>query len=199
MGTGKNRRTALSWLVVAGLFVLCGVLGALQYRWIGEVSVAARDRLRGSLQASLNRLSLDFNTEIATACRALLPADSGPGSAAAEAEVLARYAQWKKTARRGQMFRHIALAEPRNKTAVLRILDLDRGVFETAEWPQGWIPFKERLENMLSAEGRERRSFPGPPPTSRERSSIFPPSGSPRRAAPPTSSHAARCLPSSSI
>ena len=164
MGTGKNRRTALSWLVVAGLFVLCGVLGALQYRWIGEVSVAARDRLRGSLQASLNRLSLDFNTEIATACRALLPADSGPGSAAAEAEVLARYAQWKKTARRGQMFRHIALAEPRNKTAVLRILDLDRGVFETAEWPQGWIPFKERLENMLSAEGRERRGFPGPPP-----------------------------------
>src|ERR1035438_9081415 len=91
MGTGKNRRTALSWLVVAGLFMLCGVLGALQYRWIGEVSVAARDRLRGSLQASLNRLSLDFNTEIATACRALLPADSGPGSAAAEAEVLARY------------------------------------------------------------------------------------------------------------
>jgi hypothetical protein len=164
MGTGKNRRTALSWLVVAGLFMLCGVLGALQYRWIGEVSVAARDRLRGSLQASLNRLSLDFNTEIATACRALLPADSGPGSAAAEAGVLARYAQWKKTARRGQMFRHIALAEPRNKTAVLRILDLDRGVFETAEWPQGWIPFKERLENMLSAEGRERRGFPGPPP-----------------------------------
>src|ERR1035437_10548150 len=103
MGTGKNRRTALSWLVVAGLFVLCGVLGALQYRWIGEVSVAARDRLRGSLQASLYRLSLDFDTEIATACRALLPADSGPGSPAEETEVAARYAQWKKTARRGPM------------------------------------------------------------------------------------------------
>src|SRR5664279_701768 len=165
MSNGKNRRrAALSWLFVAGLFVLCGVLGVLQYRWIGEVSVAARDRLRGSLQASLNRLSLDFNTEIATACRALLPADSGPGSAAAEAEVLARYAQWKKTARRGQMFRHIALAEPRNKTSVLRILDLDKAIFETAEWPSDWMPMKERLENMWSAEPRERRGFPGPPP-----------------------------------
>ena len=83
MRTSKHRRrTTLSWLFVAGLFVLCGVLGLLQSRWIGEVSVAARDRLRGSLQASLYRLSLDFNTEIATACRALLPAVSGTGSPA---------------------------------------------------------------------------------------------------------------------
>jgi signal transduction histidine kinase len=99
MSTGKDRRrTTLSWLFVAGLFVLCGVLGVLQYRWIGEVSVAARDRLRGSLQASLNRLSLDFNSEIAAACRALLPAVPGSNQPAAETEVAARYAQWKKTA-----------------------------------------------------------------------------------------------------
>lgn len=160
MSTTKNRRrTALSWLFVAGLFVLCGVLGVLQYRWIGEVSVAARDRLRGSLQASLNRLSLDFNTEIATAARALLP----PGSESAETEVAARYAQWKKTGRHGQMFRHIAIAEPRNKALMLRNLDLDKAVFETAEWPSDWAPTKGRLENMLSAEPRQRRGFPGPP------------------------------------
>ena len=62
MHNGKSRRrTTLSWLIVAGLFVLCGVLGVLQYRWIGEVAVAARDRLRGSLQASLFRLSSDFD------------------------------------------------------------------------------------------------------------------------------------------
>jgi signal transduction histidine kinase len=165
MSNGKNRRrTALSWLFVAGLFVLCGVLGVLQYRWIGEVSVAARDRLRGSLQASLNRLSLDFTTEIATACRALLPADSGSDSPAAESEVAARYAQWKKTARHGQMFRHIAIAEPRNKTLVLRNLDLDRAVFETTEWPPDWAPVKERLEGMLTSDPRQGRSFPGPPP-----------------------------------
>jgi len=130
MSNGKNRRRAtLSWLFVAGLFVLCGVLGVLQYRWIGEVSVAARDRLRGSLHASLNRLSLDFNSEIATACRALLPAAPVSLSPAAEADVAVRYAQWKKTLRRGQMFRHIAIAEPRNKDLVLRNLDLDKAVF----------------------------------------------------------------------
>ena len=112
-GIGKHRRrTALSWLFVAGLFVLCGVLGVLQYGWIGEVSVAARDRLRGSLQASLNRISLDFSTEIATAARALMPVDADSDIAAVEAGIASRYAQWKNTARHRQIFRHIAIVDP---------------------------------------------------------------------------------------
>src|SRR5262245_4119613 len=124
-GIGKHRRhTALSWLFVAGLFVLCGVLGVLQYGWIGEVSVAARDRLRGSLQASLNRISFDFDVEIATAVRTLLPSDAATDSATVETEVEARYAQWKTAARHRQMFRYVALAEPRNQSLVLRSLDL---------------------------------------------------------------------------
>jgi signal transduction histidine kinase len=162
MSPNKNRRRlTLSWLFVAGLFALCGVLGVLQYRWIGEVSVAARDRLRGSLQASLNRLSLDFNSEIATAARALLPI--GEDSPQAENEVAEHYAQWKKTGRRGQMFRHIAMAEPRNKTLVLRNLDLDKAVFETTEWPPDWAPLEDRLQSMLSPDNRQERGFPGPP------------------------------------
>jgi len=60
----KNKaRALLWWLVVGGPFVLCGVLGVLQYRWTGEVSLAERERLRG-IQASLSRFSRDFNSEI---------------------------------------------------------------------------------------------------------------------------------------
>ena len=71
MSMDKNKRRALlSWLFVGSLLVLCGVLGVLQYRWIGEVSIASRERLRGSLESSLNRLSQDFNSEIAAASRA---------------------------------------------------------------------------------------------------------------------------------
>jgi len=171
MSTGKDRRrSTLSWLLLAGLFALCTVLGVLQYRWIGEVSVAARYRLRGSLQASLNRLSVDFNSEISAACRALVPAVPGSNQPAAETEVAARYAQWKN-GRRGRMFRRIAIAEPRNRTLVLRNLDLDKARFETVEWPPDWVPLKERLETMLSPETRQRRGFPGPPPE--EQGTIF--------------------------
>jgi len=164
-GFGKHqRRTALSWLFVTSLFVLCGVLGVLQYGWIGEVSAAARDRLRGSLQASLNRISFDFGVEIATAARALLPADTATDSAAVESEVAARYSQWKATARHRQMFHHIALAQPRDKVLVLRGLNLDTATFETSAWPPDWAPVKARVESMLSGEARPGRGFPGPPP-----------------------------------
>jgi signal transduction histidine kinase len=144
----NQRRAVLSWLFVGTLLVLCGVLGVLQYRWIGEVSLAERDRLRGSLQASLDRLSRDFNSEIAAACRALVPANSS------ETEFATRYGQWKKTARDGQIFRAIAIAETQPTGLILRRLDLERGVFETTEWPAEWRAIRERLTG----------NPPGPPP-----------------------------------
>src|SRR5260370_6642893 len=165
MSSGNHRRRkTLSWLFVAGPFVLCAVLGVLQYRWIGEVSEAARDRLRGSLEATLNRLRLDFSTELGAACRALLPEGSGVDGKADEAEVAERYAQWKKTGSHSQMFRHIAIAEPRNQTLVLRNLDLDQDVFQTVEWPSDWAPVKTHLESMMPSQTRQRRGFPGFPP-----------------------------------
>jgi signal transduction histidine kinase len=140
----NQRRAVLSWLFVGALLVLCGVLGVLQYRWIGEVSLAARDRLRGSLQASLDHLSQDFNSEIAEACRALVPANTPPS----EAELAARFEQWRKTAGQGRIFRALAIAQPQ-----LRRLNLETGAFETAQWPAEWSAIRER-----------RRGPPGPPP-----------------------------------
>ncbi len=66
------RRTALlSWLFVGALLVVCATLGILQYRWISEVNVAARDRMREGLRANLARLNQDFNSEISTGSAAL--------------------------------------------------------------------------------------------------------------------------------
>jgi signal transduction histidine kinase len=161
----NQRRAVLSWLFVGALLALCGVLGVLQYRWIGEVSLAARDRLRGSLQASLDRLSRDFNSEIATACRALLPANSS------ETELAARFEQWKKTAGHGQIFRAIAIAQPQ-----LRRLNLETGAFETTQWPAEWSAIRER-----------RRGPPGPPPEDNGPAFELPLFGMPPPGAPSTS------------
>ena len=41
MSTTKSKpRPTASWLFLGALILLCGCLGVLQYRWIGEVSVA---------------------------------------------------------------------------------------------------------------------------------------------------------------
>jgi signal transduction histidine kinase len=183
----NQRRAVLSWLFVGTLLVLCGVLGFLQYRWIGEVSLAARDRLHGSLQASLDRLSRDFNSEIATACRALLPANSPPDARATEAQFAARYAQWRKTAAHGQIFRAIAIAQPQTKALVLRRLALDRGVFETIGWPAEWKAIRQRVESRLMPEPRQRGNPPGPPPEDEGPAFDLPLFGMPPRGAPSSS------------
>lgn len=158
----KNRRRAmLSWLFVSALLVLCGVLGYLQFRWIGEVSVAARERLRGSLQASLNRFSRDFNFEVATATGALVPANPTPDAQAAEAVLSAHYEEWKKSARHSRIFSRIAIAVPQEGTALLRILDLNTGTLGTADWPETWSTIRDRLDSRIGSAPGQRRSPSG--------------------------------------
>jgi signal transduction histidine kinase len=121
----------------------------LQYGLIGEVSVAARDRLRSTLQANLARLSQDFTSEIFAACRGLLPASGGANAADIEAGVLGRFEAWKKSPH-SQLVRRFAIAIPHDGATSLQLLDLDRGRFEPAEWPAEWEPVRRRIEARLS-------------------------------------------------
>ncbi|MGA3235055.1 MAG: HAMP domain-containing sensor histidine kinase [Bryobacteraceae bacterium] len=145
-----RRREILSGLFVCALFALCVVLGILQYRWITEVNVTARDRLQEELQRSLMRLSRDFDSEIASSCAALTPVDVEAGPQLLQNEVAERYTQWKKSARHGRIFDRIAIAIPKRTTIELRSLDLDRGVLETVEWPPAWDAMRDRLQANLS-------------------------------------------------
>ncbi len=165
MNRPSNKRPApLSWLFGASLLVLCGVLGFLQYRWIEEVSVAARERLHASLQASLARLSQDFDAELSAACRTLLPGpETPPEPQAIEAAISAHYRQWAGTAGHAHLFRRIAMAAPEGDGVALRNLSLDQGSFESVTWPAEWAPIEQRIAARLSAEAREGRGGPRPP------------------------------------
>jgi len=158
----NKARTLLSRLVVVALFALCGLLGVLQYRWTGDVSVAERERLRGILQASLIRFSQDFNSEVTAACRELLPAES-PDAQSVEKAIAAQWPEWKRSGRQTAIFRRVAVAVPRDKTVVLRGLDLDRGVFAEIEWPAEWADLRGRIEARLSPQPQQGRGFRGPP------------------------------------
>ena len=111
MSIRNQRRALLSWLFVGTLFALCGVLAILQYRWLGEVSTAARERLHGSLQATLFRISQGLNSELSTSLGGLIPQSGQSDPQAAEQDLAARFEQWKATHNR-QLFRHIAMAVP---------------------------------------------------------------------------------------
>src|SRR6476620_6757039 len=131
MDVDKNRQNALlSWLFVGVLAALCATLGALQYRWIGEVGRAEHERLRGGLQLSLQRLSQEFNTEVSAASAALLPGPFWDDEAESEQAYAIRYAKFRGSSRYSGLFRKIVLAVPADDTLHLRNLDLNKGPFE---------------------------------------------------------------------
>src|SRR5512140_2358014 len=164
MNLPSNKRRVIFPLVVVALFVLCGTLGVLQYMWIGEVSAMARERLRGSLEASLSRISQDFNTELTNACLALLPPEPLDNVAQADTEISTQYEQAKRAGARTQTFERVSLAVPEGGKLALRTLDERTGKFAAAEWPEQWSALRRHLEmRMASARMREGESEHRPP------------------------------------
>ncbi len=153
MHTGKNRQAWHSWIFVGLLAALAACLGVMQYRWIGEVSRAERERLRGSLQASLARLSQDFNWDLSSACAALLPditttAMNEPGR---EREYAARLVA-AQSGRHARMLKTVYLATPGNGSLTLRRFNPEQARFDIVEWPSAWTSVRARFEARLAGD-----------------------------------------------
>ena len=137
----KNRAW-VSWAAVGLLVVLCGVLAALQFRWIGEVSRAEQQRLKEDLTTKLDLLRRNFNQEVESACYALVPPASQIDEQGREAAYALQYRRWDQSHER--LFKRVALAIPEEDTIRLEILDA-HGAFAAAEWPAEWSTMRDRL------------------------------------------------------
>ena len=83
---------AKSGLILVGLLlILLPYLAVLQYRWIGEVSAAERDRLESSLRVASDRFATDFDTEFSRLANAFQIRDGFPETITPIAE---RYQAW---------------------------------------------------------------------------------------------------------
>ena len=126
------------------LAVLCAVLAALQYRWIGEISAAERTQLRDQLQSRLSLLSRGFNDQISNACAALLPTRDQVDQLGAEKAYADRYLAWRDS--HEPLFHRIGLIRPGPEGADLLLLDLKTGRFSPAAWPADWEPLRARTQ-----------------------------------------------------
>ncbi len=159
----KIRPAVLQGLFVTALIVLCGVLGALQYRWIGEASEAARHRLQAGLEANLARLSRDFNADLAAAGREIMPAGQPETVEELQQEVAARYQARMAIAREARSFSRVAIAVPQDGSARLRIFDPSQAAFASASWPEEWQAVRRRIEFRLNRAGGPPRPDDLPP------------------------------------
>ena len=117
------RRTPWQLLAAAILLVLLAVLATLQYRWLGEVRDAERERMRASLRARASEFTQEFDGELTRTYLAFqVGSEQLDGDAAA---VLAdAYARWQSTTRIPGLVRAVYLAEGKTlDSAQLRQLE----------------------------------------------------------------------------
>ncbi len=129
----RHKRLRLDVIWPVGLLVLVGALAWLQYRWLGQVSEAERDRLHATLEQRATEFADDFDRELAEVyatfqgqSAALLTSDAtGFGHA---------YDAWTSSARVPEILRAVYLFDA-SAPDRLREYQPDRHVFEPAAWP----------------------------------------------------------------
>ncbi|MCW5979173.1 MAG: HAMP domain-containing histidine kinase [Bryobacteraceae bacterium] len=151
-----RRQTLVWWFTLVFLACLCGVLALFQYRWIGQVSRAERERLGADLRASLVRLSREFNLTVNRAAWSMMPSDDEIEHLGRDAAYAARYARWRAGRRHTGLFRRLGVAAPEGQNLRLRMLDRAGGSFQDAAWPSAWNEVREHLLSRLQS--------PAPPP-----------------------------------
>jgi signal transduction histidine kinase len=129
------RRTPWQLLAAALLLVLLAILATLQYRWLGEVSEAERERMRASLRTRASELAQEFDAELTRAYVAFHVGsdqlDADPAAALADA-----YARWQAGAKIPALVSAVYMADGRMlDSAELRRLDPAARALTPIEWP----------------------------------------------------------------
>src|SRR5262245_9418732 len=130
------------------LVALLAVLGTLQYRWLGEVSNAERERLRAGLRTLAADFGRDFDREITRTYRAFqVDGDTlvrDPASVLAEAHAAAQ-----ASSSVGGIVRAVYVLEA-NGTSVGRLQQFDptSRTLAPAEWPDVLESWRSRAERI---------------------------------------------------
>ncbi len=121
------------------------VLAVLQYRWVGEVSRAERDRLRAGVRARATEF-VDAADRDLTRAFAALQLDTAVFEDAPVSALRAALDAAARDSRTGAAVRELFVADTATPgAATLQRLDSATGALEPAEWPGALQPLKARL------------------------------------------------------
>jgi len=131
-------------VAAATLLVLLTVVATLQYRWLGQVSDAERERLRTSLRTRASDFSEDFDREVTRTFLAFHfdgdTFDTDPAGALADAY---QRAQAQSTV--GGIVKSVYLVGSTGQSAAgLEQLDVSTRRLEAADWPDAFASLRHR-------------------------------------------------------
>src|SRR5947208_16989924 len=99
-------RPKSSVMLVGLLLILLPALAIVQYRWIGEVSAAERDRLESSVRSASDGFASDFAAELSPTAMSFQLREGFPANGGA---VLHRYQSWSESASDPRLRRSVGL------------------------------------------------------------------------------------------
>lgn len=143
----RATRLSLRLLLPAALILLVVLLGAFQYRWLGQVSEAERAQMQRTLAQRANEFAAEFDREISVASSVLLIEGDALGGDR-WAAVSAKYDAWRTRAMFPGLVRsvYIATAAPAGHTLAKWNPEARTG--EAVEWP---AHFAAVLHNIRSS------------------------------------------------
>src|SRR5580765_6254545 len=101
----RNFRVPM-FAIAGALLGLILLLATLQYRWLGQISDAERDRMTATVNTRAAGFGQDFDREVT---RAFLLFQMDPVQQEGAAALVARYDRWQATARFPRMIKEVYL------------------------------------------------------------------------------------------
>ena len=139
-------RTRLPMFVLAAaLLGLIALLATLQYRWLGQVSAAERERMQANLATRASGFATDFDREIA---RAYLTFQLDPleSDANVATHVSARFDRWLGTSRYPRLIKDVYIAaRVDGGDATVQRFNPSTKFLEPAGWPPELQPIRQTL------------------------------------------------------
>ncbi len=134
------------------LLALLGVLGTLQYQWLGQVSEAERGRLRGSARRHADEFAADFDRQLARAWAYLRVDAEMLGVSGGEAYA-ARFEAWQRSPEHTEIVKTVYVVERHDEDRpALRRFEPESRRFVPAAWPAAWSGLRERAQRLFHPE-----------------------------------------------
>lgn len=148
------------------LLALLPLLALLQYRWVGEVSQAERERMQANLRTASAQFSQEFDHEL-TRAGVTFRMD---GATLAEKDWdrwAAHYEEWTRTAPDPELIRRVGFIEASDQ-GEMRFLEFNTTTkrLEAVEWPASYSELRNRLEALTRQDARFGQPGLRPPPQS---------------------------------
>ena len=155
----RPHRAFFTLLLIGALVALLALLAVLQYRWLGQISVAERQTMQTNLRTQGRGLQEEINKEIDLASSRLRMSVDAYRNDSWD-ELIERYSRWKGSAKFPGLIKSVFLARvDRDGQFTLMHLDESAKRLEPADWPESFADIRKRFAPHRRSHGyaTERR------------------------------------------